>query len=305
MLKAAVIGAGAFGRHHARKYAEDERVRLVGVYDPDDERAHMLAETHHVAAFDAAEDLVAEADIVTVASLATTHAAMARLALDAGCHVLVEKPLATNVADGEDLVERARAAERVLACGHQERLIVEAIGLMQAPEPPMLIECVRAAPWTGRGADVSVTLDLMTHDIDMALALLRCAPQRVSVSGRCERGVDVDHLEAEARFDGGGTARFLASRIAEDRARSLRVVYPSGEVRVDFVARTFHNSTPFALNADFAETPDSHDPLAANVKRFISAALGQAPAPPVTGAEALDALRLAAWFDSEFLKGSQ
>ncbi len=302
-LKAAVVGAGAFGRHHARKYAEDPRVALIGIYDPDAERAAMLAETHHIEAFASMDALAAAADIVTVACPATAHAAMARAALDAGAHVLIEKPLAVTVEDGADLVERAQRTGRILACGHQERLILEAIGLFAIAERPTHIESVRAAPWTGRGGDVSVTLDLMTHDIDMALSLFGAAPVSWRATGRRERGAVVDHLEADAAFEGGATARFLSSRIADDRARAMRLVYPSGEVRVDFVARTFANTTPFAFNADFASAPDAQDPLAANVRRFVSACLGDLPRPPVTGEDGLNALRLAAAFDHAFLQG--
>ena len=303
-LKAAVVGAGAFGRHHARKYAEDARVRLIGVFDPDAERAQMLAETHQVEAFGSMDALAAAADLVTVASPATTHAPMARLALEHDCHVLIEKPLAVSVDDGEDLVQKARDRRKIIACGHQERLILEAIGLFSIPETPVVVESIRAAPWTGRGADVSVTLDLTTHDIDMALSLTRATPERVNVSGRRERGEVVDHLEAEAIFDNGAVAKFLSSRIAVERQRAMRLVYPSGEVRVDFVARTFINTTPFALDAEFARTPDAHDPLAGNVRRFIGACLGENPRPPVTGGEGLEALRLAARFDQAFLEGN-
>ena len=297
LLRAGVIGAGAFGRHHARKYAEDSRIALVGVFDPDAERADLLAELHNVCAFETAQTLIDAVDILTIASPPATHAAMARVALDAGKHVLVEKPLAATPADGVDLVARAAARNLVLACGHQERIVLEAIGLFAAPERPTLVEAARAGPWTGRSADASVTLDLMIHDIDMALAVIGEAPTQANAAGRCVHGVVADELTAEALFPSGAHARFFASRVADERARTMRLVYPAGEVRVDFVAKTFENTTPFALDPNFMMRPDAQDSLGANVRRFIDVILGSRDRAPATGADGLAALELAHRFD--------
>lgn len=290
--RAGVIGAGAFGRHHARKYAEDARVIFAGVYDPDLERAQMLADTHGAPAFDTLDALFAASDIITIASPPSFHASNALPALLAGKHVLVEKPLATDAAEGRELVRIANQRGRVLACGHQERLVFEAMGLFNAPEKPVRIESVREGPWTGRSADVSVTLDLMVHDLDLALKLMGEKPHQISARARAEHGKAADSIEATLAF-GGGEAVFTSSRVADDRRRTMRAVYPSGEVKVDFLARTFENTTPFPLNAAFAETRIGADPLGANVAIFIDAVLGVAPRPVVTGEEALAVLELA------------
>lgn len=291
-LKAGVVGAGAFGRHHARKYAEDHRVTLVGVMDHHDERAQMLADTHGVEPFYDVRSLIERVDVVTIASPPSQHAEAAREALEAGKHVLIEKPLATDVADGAALVKLAKDKKLTLACGHQERLVFEAMGLFDTPERPLLIESVREGPWTGRSADVSVTLDLMVHDLDLALMLLKQKPERVSATAVSEHGRTGDRVEATLSF-GGGEAKFISSRIAEERRRYMRAVYPSGEVKIDFLARTFENTTNFPLNAAFAETRIGSDPLGANVAQFIDAVLGVAPRPVVNGEEALAVLELA------------
>jgi predicted dehydrogenase len=296
-LRAGVIGAGAFGRHHARKYAEDPRVTLIGAYDPHPERMELLAETHHTQGFDHPEDLIAAVDVVTVASPPQTHAEMARLALDAGKHVLIEKPLAVDPADGADLVARAERQGVVLGVGHQERIILEAIGLLAVPERPIEVHASRAGPWTGRSADVSVTMDLMIHDIDMTLALVGEAPAEISAHGRRTHGALCDQIIARARFPGGATARLHASRVAEERARSMTLVYPSGKVVIDFIAKTFENTTPFALDPDFMQRPDAQDSLGANVRRFLDVVLGERPRPPATGEDGLAALELAHAFD--------
>jgi predicted dehydrogenase len=166
------------------------------------------------------------------------------------------------------------------------------MGLLAAPEKPTHIESVREGPWTGRSADVSVTLDLMVHDLDLALMLMKQKPERVSAMARSEHGRTADRIEATLSF-GGAEARFISSRIEEGRRRYMHAVYPSGEVKIDFLARTFENTTRFPLNAAFAETRIGSDPLGANVAQFIDAVLGVAPRPVVNGEEALAVLELA------------
>lgn len=291
-LRAGVVGAGAFGRIHARKYAEDARVHFVGVFDPDDERAEQLADTHGAESFASLDAMLGAIDVLTVASPPSLHAGAALSALKAGKHVLIEKPLATDAIDGAELVRVAAQKNLMLACGHQERLVFEAMGLFGAPEEPTFIESVREGPWTGRSADVSVTLDLTVHDLDLALRLLGRKAERVGAKARAEHGRAADWIEAKLDF-GGAQAVFTSSRVAQDRRRFMRAVYPSGEVKIDFLARTFENTTSFPLNAAFAETRIGADPLGANVATFIDAVLGVAPRPIVTGEEALAVLDLA------------
>ncbi len=291
-LRAGVVGAGAFGRIHARKYAEDARVHFAGVFDPDDERAGQLADTHGAEAFASLEALLGAVDVLTIASPPSLHANAALPALKAGKHVLIEKPLATDAKDGATLVRLAADKNVVLACGHQERLVFEAMGLLSAPEKPVRIESVREGPWTGRSADVSVTLDLTVHDLDLALRLLDHAPEGILATARSEHGRTADAIEARLAF-GGADAVFISSRIAPQRRRFMRAVYPSGEVNIDFLARTFENTTSFPLNTAWAETRIGADPLGANVAAFIDAVLGVAPRPVVNGEEALAVLELA------------
>ncbi len=291
-LRAGVLGAGAFGRIHARKYAEDPRVQFIGVFDPDDERSQQLADTHGAESFERRDALFAACDIITIASPPSFHGDAALAALKVGKHLLIEKPLATDTERGGEIVKLARGKKLVVGCGHQERLVFEAMGLLAAPEKPTHIESVREGPWTGRSADVSVTLDLMVHDLDLALMLLKQRPDRVSAIARSEHGRTADRIEATLAF-GDAQAKFISSRIEEGRRRYMHAVYPSGEVKIDFLARTFENTTRFPLNAAFAETRIGSDPLGANVTQFIDAVLGVAPRPVVDGEEALAVLDLA------------
>lgn len=292
-LKAGVVGAGSFGGHHARKYAGMDDIELVGVFDPDQARAAALADSLGAKAFPDLAALLAGVDVLTIASPASTHAGAALAALNAGKSVYVEKPLATELRDADKLVQAAAKAGVVLACGHQERIVSKAMGLLDLPEAPLFLESIRFQPWSARNTDVSCVLDLMIHDIDLALAMSGADPLTVEAEARTTHGPFLDQVTAEVTLADGATLKLCASRIAEERHRRMRVVLPSGEVEVDFVARTFSNTTPFPLNPDFADTPAGRDPLGASVGAFLAAVRGEASRPAVTGEEAARALDLA------------
>jgi predicted dehydrogenase len=231
--------------------------------------------------------------VVTVASPATHHAEQALAAIAAGKPVYVEKPVAVSVADAERVRAAAAARGLVVAGGHQERVIFQAIGLLDAPEPPLFLEALRHGPPSERSRDVSAVLDLMVHDLDLALRIARGDAVTAEAEGAMGPDGVWDRATAEITFEGGCVARFDVSRQAEARRRAMRVVYPSGEVEIDFVARTFRNTTPYPLNPDFADTPAARDPLGVSVEGFLRVVRGEAPRPVVTLDEAIAALDLA------------
>ncbi|MEO8113649.1 MAG: gfo/Idh/MocA family oxidoreductase, partial [Phenylobacterium sp.] len=167
------------------------------------------------------------------------------------------------------------------------------MGLLDIPEQPLLLEALRHGPPSERSQDVSAVLDLMVHDIDLALALAAADPVTAEGEGTLGPGGVWDVARAEVSFEDGFTAIFDVSRMAPERRRHMRVVYPSGEVEIDFLTREFRNTTPFALNRDFADTPAATDPLGASVEGFLKAVRGEAPRPIVTAEEAIRALDLA------------
>jgi len=287
VLKAGVVGSGVFGGFHANKYAQMDGVELVGIFDVDPARCQALADKLGVTAFGDLDALLAAVDIVTVASPGTTHAATVLACLQAGKPVYVEKPLATTLEDADRLIAEAAKRGLVLACGHQERVVSHAMGLLDIPEKPLLLEAVRKGPRSDRSRDVSVVLDLMIHDIDLALSLTDAEPLAVESEG------DEEAIRAEATFGDGFTAIFTAARNAQARERTMRIVYPSGVLEIDFVTRAFTNTTPFPLNEAFTETPAGQDPLGTSVAGFVAAVRGLSPRPVVTGEEAARALDLA------------
>ena len=292
-LKAGVVGAGVFGGYHAKKYVELEGVTLVGVYDIDLARAQALAGPLGAKGFDDLDAFLAAVDVVTVAAPAVHHAAPALSALKAGKPVYSEKPIAVSPEDADKMVAAAAKAGVALACGHQERVVFQAMGLLDIPEQPLRLEAVRRGTPSDRNLDVSVVLDLMIHDIDLALALCEGQPMTVESEGAITRSTSLDWVKAEATFDNGFVAIFDSSRVAETRERTMKVVYPSGEVEIDFLQRTFRNTTPFPLIENFTETPAGKDPLGLSVAGFLKAVRGEAPRPVVTGEEAARALDLA------------
>ena len=293
-LKAGVVGAGVFGGYHANKYASLADVALKGVLDADPVRGAALADKLGVKAFTDPDAFYEGLDVVTIAAPASAHAAIARQALERGVHAYVEKPLALTVIDAKALVDLAATKGLVLAAGHQERAIFRAMGLLDAPERPLRIEAVRRSSYyPGRGTDVSCGLDMMIHDYDLALALNPSNPVSVKASGRIGHGPKLDEIFSETVFDDGMVLTVDGSRLDEGRKRTMKLVYPSGTVELDFMAKTFANGAAFDLDSDYAETADGQDPLGASVQGFLAAVRGHAPRPLVTGAEALRALDLA------------
>lgn len=292
-LRGGVIGAGVFGGYHAGQYARLPGVVLSAVLDIHPERAAAVAMPLGGRAFSDLAEFLAAVDVVTVASPATFHAEHALAALAAGKPVYIEKPIATSVADGEKVRSAATAKGLVVACGHQERVGFQAMGLLDIPEQPLRLEALRHGPPSERSRDVSAVLDLMVHDIDLALCISAADPVTAEGEGRLSEDGVWDVARAEVSFEDGFTAVFDVSRQAPARERTMRLVYPSGEVEIDFMARTFRNTTPFALNADIADTPAGKDPLGVSVAGFLAAVRREAPRPIVTAEEAIRALDLA------------
>ncbi|MEL8056219.1 MAG: Gfo/Idh/MocA family oxidoreductase [Pseudomonadota bacterium] len=273
ILKTGLIGAGVFGGYHAGKIAASAHTEFVGVFDPDQDRCAALADTHNVMSFSSQADLFAAADAVIVACPATYHEAVVKAALDADCHVMVEKPLALTGAAADKLAALADAKSLTLQVGHQERLVLRAMGLFDVPERPIRIEAIRMGPPAsdGRAGDVSVIWDLMTHDLDM-VGVLMGTPLSIEATGKSAHTPHTDEATAHLKFSNGG-AEIRASRCAPERDRRMSLTYPSGTIAINFLTRAVENTTPFPIKADVSQTLP--DPLGAADEAFFAAALGQ------------------------------
>ena len=298
-LKAAVVGAGAFGRHHASKYRALKGVELVAVADPSAEVRRSAPATHGVPGIADWRELLGTVDLVSVASPATTHSAICRAFLNAGAHVLLEKPIATSLEEADALISLAEKTGRILTVGHQERFVFAHTGLLAYDETPLEVSCWRKGPWSGRGTDVSVVLDLMIHDLDLVHQLIPGKVRSVQARGRCEKSLLADDVKAAMIFENGAVARLETSRISEERSRGMKAVYADGVVEIDFLTRKVTNTPPRALNA-----LEVGDPLGESVASFVDAVRG-GKAPLVRPDEARNALGSALLIDEAWERSTR
>ena len=301
-----VVGTGRLGSVHARILSEMDTARLVGVLDRNAGRAEDIANQHRSRAFASLEALCAEVDAVVVAVTTSEHHGVASGALAAGCHVLVEKPLAPTLTEADDLIARAEAAGRLLSVGHVERFNPAVRACRHLLDDPRFITCLRLARFQPRGTDVSVALDLMIHDIDLVLGLVDSPVARVEGIGVSLMTDQVDMANARLRFANGAVADVSASRASVQPARELRVFQRSGYFSLDlasgrgeFLRR--RTTTPPARSealelADVVERQeirgDGVEPLRAELEAFVAALAGK-PSGIVRGPEAREALDIA------------
>lgn len=278
-LNIGVTGAGVFGAHHAAKYAANDKAMLTRVFDIDIDRAARLAGRFGVMACRDYSKFLLGLDAVVIATPASCHYQLAHEALEAGCHVFVEKPLALCASDADKLIELAAAKRLVLQVGHQERYVFDAVGLFGRDKAPTKINCVRRGSASGRCEDVSVVFDLMVHDLDLVRHLTAAELLDVDAYG------DAHEVNAELIFANGTIASLNASRRAPSLERRMTLTYDDGVIEFDFVKRAISNSTPMLLDAGFNHAVGSlaySDPLGFGADQFVAAVLSGGE-PIVTG----------------------
>ncbi len=233
-IPVAVVGAGHMGKHHIRHYSQMEGARLVAVVDSNVERAKALAEPLGAWYGPSPEPRLGEVQAVNIAVPTVHHLAVARPLIERGIHVLIEKPLAQSVEDADAMVQLARKHGVVVQVGHTERFnpavrAVERMGLR-----PKFVETHRISPFTFRSADVGVVFDLMIHDIDILLNLMRDEVARVDAVGVNVLGPHEDIANARVMFRGGGVANLTTSRLALKTERKLRAFAENAYVSLDY-----------------------------------------------------------------------
>jgi len=297
-LRAAVVGVGYLGRFHALKYAAQRDVDLVAVVDVDSDRARAIATEVGAAALPHHLDLVGRVDCVSVAVNTQYHYAVARDLLDAGIDVLVEKPITTEVEEGQDLLERAVRGGRVLQVGHLERFNPAIRAIEGLVTQPRFVECQRLAPFNERGTDVDVVLDVMIHDIDLLLAMVPSPLRAVEAVGVPVLTPSVDIANARLRFANGCMANITASRVSLKRERKLRIFQSDAYFSIDFDRRQVRvcrrerdgGGKP-SLMFEQLEAPTG-DALALEIDAFVRAVRAR-ETPQVTGWDGLRALEVA------------
>ena len=233
-LKAAVIGVGYLGNFHAQKYAALPDVELTAVADSDPARAAEVAARYGVHAVTDYRELLGQIDLVSVVTPPATHFPIARACLEAGVHVLVEKPVTETVAEAERLITLAEQHRRVFQVGHLERFNPAVLALRPLMEKPTRIQTRRLARFKERGTEVDVVLDMMIHDIDIVLSLVPEPVVAIEASGKAVVTDSIDIAEARLTFAGGCVAELSASRVHLEMVRAMNVFQPGGWLSIDF-----------------------------------------------------------------------
>ncbi len=284
-LNVAIAGAGYFGRFHALQASRHRREHLVGLYDSDYIRAQTVSQEAGAIAFKAYEDLLKQCDAVFIASPAETHYRLAQQALEAGRHVMVEKPLASTREEGAELVRYAEEQGCILQVGHLLRYSAEHHAISNRIKHPLYIEATRIAPYKERGTDVSVVLDLMIHDLDFILSLVDSPIVHIDAMGAAVSSAHEDIANARVRFENGCVASITASRISFKTERKMRLFAQEGYLSADFMSRklTFINRDKGILlpsSNGFRRQSlhwKEHDNLAAEHDAFVASCLDGAP----------------------------
>ena len=273
------------GRLHAQKLAALDGVQLVGIADPDAVRATEVASVFKCPAYGRHEELFGKADAVVVAAPTHRHHAIARACLEQGLHVLVEKPISETLREADELIDLAGRKKRVLQVGHVERYNKAFAPLAARMDRPLYLEAERLSAFKKRGAEVDVVLDLMIHDIDLALALARSPLVDVSACGFRVLTGDIDIANARLEFASGCVANLSASRVSQAALRKLRVFQPDLYVSADLQAaklryvRRAEGAIEQSASAihEWEESHAGGDALAAQARAFVAAAAGGEP----------------------------
>lgn len=303
-IKAAVIGVGYLGRFHAQKYAMLDEAELVAVCDLDQENGQKVAAELSVAYEADYKNLVGKVDAVTVACTTSAHYEVAKFFLENHIHVNVEKPMTATVEQGEELCQLAEKNNLKLQVGHIERFNPALVAAREKLREPLFIECHRLAPFTPRGADVSVVLDLMIHDLDVILSLVNSPVKTVTAVGTPVIKKTNDIANARIEFENGAVANVTSSRISANAQRKFRVIQGQQYVSIDFGSGNveMHTKTgewngelPLPVEVD-KWSLEKGDALLSETKAFVSSIINDQPC-VVTGRDGLEALRLAEQID--------
>jgi predicted dehydrogenase len=300
MQKAAVIGVGSLGRHHARIYNELEGVELVAVCDTDEARAREYAEQYGCRAVADYRDLLGAVDAASVAAPTVDHARIGCDLLASGVATLIEKPIAASLEEADRVVAAARAAGAVLQIGHVERFNPAVRAAAGVVTTPRFIECHRLAAFTPRSLDIDVVMDLMIHDIDVILSLVDSEVAEIHAAGIGILTEKVDIANARIEFENGCIANVTASRVSSERVRKIRLFQPSDYVSIDYAGREV-SVVSLVPPKPGDERPqiagrkvevEDVEPLKAELEAFLAAARGEQP-PTVSGEDGRRALDVA------------
>ena len=234
MLKAGIVGVGQFGQNHARILNESTKCNFIGLYDINEKRAEEISFKLNTKSFIDFDSLLDEIDILFIVVTTISHFELAEKALINGIHVFIEKPITETLQQAEKLIELADKKNLKIQVGHIERFNPVIMEIEDEVKNPIFMECHRIAPFTPRGTDIPVVLELMIHDIDLILSFMDGKVKHISASGAGVMTKSIDIANARIEFDDGAVANITASRISMKRSRQLRIFQKDGYFSIDF-----------------------------------------------------------------------
>lgn len=292
-LRIGIMGAGAMGRNHARVLATMPEVELVAVFDQNPEVASAVAQEFGVAAAPSIEDFLTCIEAATVAAPTVVHVPLGLQLMQAGKHVFMEKPIADTVEGARQLISKAQETRCVLQVGHVERFNPVIAELERRMTQPRFIEAHRLSPFPARSIDIGVVLDLMIHDLEIILHLVKSEVVSIDAAGVSVLTPHEDIANARLRFANGCVANITTSRISPERLRKIRVFQPDAYLSLDYFAQSgeIHFKSAAGITKE-AIAVEKQEPLRLELTAFAQCALAGAQ-PKVGGSEATRALDLA------------
>ena len=290
-IRVAVVGAGSFGRHHLRILSQSPNAELAAVVDSDPQRGSAAAAQYGCPAFASVADLAGKVDAAVIAVPTSAHTEVGCALLECGIDVLIEKPIAPDVASAQKLIDTAARTGRILQVGHLERLNPAVAALKKIVTLPLFFEVHRLSLFSPRSLDVDVVLDLMIHDLDVVLDLVGAMPEEIRAAGISILSDKVDIANVRLAFPGGCVANLTASRVSTERVRKLRLFQPHQYISLDYqkqeaVAFTVSEGQQIGFQP---LTVAKDEPLRLEVESFLEAVRARSR-PPVAGEEGLRAL---------------
>jgi predicted dehydrogenase len=234
-IRIGIIGVGHLGKLHASIISEIEEAELIGVYDTDQSKAERVSTELKIPAFHDREELMKAVDAINIVTPTSFHHETALSALKFNCDLFIEKPISKTEKEAEEIISLAREKNRIIQVGHIERFNPALLALSDVELKPLFIESHRLAPFNPRGTDVAVILDLMIHDLDLILTLVKSQPIQIDASGVSVVSNSVDIANARIKFENGCVANVTASRISTKKMRKMRIFQPNSYISMDFV----------------------------------------------------------------------
>ncbi len=292
-LRVGVVGVGHIGKNHARLYAELPGAEFAAIFDTDAEVARRLADEYKTKAVGSLDEFAENVDAASLATPTSSHFEIAKQLLARGKHLLIEKPIAANTAHASELAEMAAASGLILQVGHVERFNPVLSALEERLNHPRVIEAHRLSPYPNRSTDIGVVLDLMIHDLEIILHLVRSPVQTIDAVGVPVLSRSEDIANARLRFEDGCVANITSSRISPERMRKIRVFQEDAYLSLDYQEQSgeIYRRGPTGISQASVEI-EKEEPLKRQLAAFLECArTGRAP--KVSGFQATAALELA------------